>query len=84
VTYAFSYSGQIGKAGFFEVGLNIRGLSFAGEPSGLRVLQWNGKRYEDVTSRLDLVTGMVYARSGILSPLILTNRDLSPSLGSGR
>lgn len=74
VSYVFDFKGTGSPAGGIDISFNTRGLNFSGQPANLRVYEWNGKRYRDVTTSLDLPNNQISARTyGFKATLTILN-----------
>ncbi len=73
-TFDFAFSGEIGASGYFDVIVYMGGISFEEPLSAVRVLQWNGKSYEDITSHVDEKRLTVSGRTSKLLPIVLMTR----------
>jgi hypothetical protein len=71
VTYRFAFDGELGADGYADVSLYLGGLHLAAPLAELRVLQWDGNEYIDVTSGVDSTRGVIMARSNRLSSYIV-------------
>jgi hypothetical protein len=70
-TYAFDFSGQLAKDGYMDVSFHTAGMRFEGSPSMLRILEWDGKAYNDITTHFDAERGIVTGRTTRLSRFVL-------------
>jgi hypothetical protein len=75
VAHKFDFTGTLGPEGHFDISLNLKGINFARDPSALRVFAWDGKRYSDVTTNLDLSEGVISARIEKPATLVIMNKD---------
>lgn len=67
--YQFDFTGSLTKDGFIDVHLYIAGVNHAGPLSDLRVLEWDGKTYRDITTGIDERRGIISARTKKLNKL---------------
>lgn len=70
-SYAFDFSGQLAKDGYVDVTIHINGIRFEGRPSALRILEWDGRLYKDVTTQVDPQRGIITGRATGLSTFVL-------------
>jgi hypothetical protein len=73
-TYAFAFSGQLAKDGYMDVSFHTGGMRFEGAPSMLRILEWDGKAYKDITTHFDAKRGIITGRTTQLSRFVLVTR----------
>ena len=67
VCYNFKFNGTYVPKGFIYVSFNIANGEYLGDPSGLRLLQWDGKEYRDITTGFDTERGMIIGTTDRLS-----------------
>ena len=70
-TYTFEFTGHLGKDGYVDVSIHIGGRRFTGSLSELRVLEWDGKLYKDITTHVDARRGVITGRTNRLSTYVL-------------
>ena len=70
-TYAFEFSGELGKEGYVDLSFHTGGIRAGGPLSSLRVLEFDGKAYKDVTTHVDPEKGVITARTDRLSSYVL-------------
>jgi len=73
-SYAFDFSGELAKDGYIDVSFHTAGIRFEGPPSTLRILEWDGKAYKDITTHVDSKRGIVTGRTTRLSTFVLVTR----------
>ena len=54
-----------------DIGIYFGGRDFGGEYALLRLFQWNGKTYEDITTLVDLPNMIIRGRTDRLSTLVI-------------
>jgi hypothetical protein len=74
ISHVFDCTATLAENGHFDIALNIRGINFATDPSTMRVFAWDGKRYSDVSTNLDLVKGVICARVSKPSTLVIMSK----------
>jgi hypothetical protein len=77
-SYSFDFTGTLAKDGYIDLSLYIGGISVAGDPYTLRLLEWDGKSYTDITKNVDPVRGIITGRTNKLSTYVI----MSPIQGS--
>ena len=65
--------GGVSKNGYMDVGFYFGGMSFKGPLSTLRIFEWNGKTYKDITTHVDSKRGIITGRTNRLSTFVLMN-----------
>jgi hypothetical protein len=69
--YQFEFSGSLAKDGFVDVHLYIGRVNHAGPLSDLRILEWDGKNYRDITTNVDQQRGIISGRTKKLGKLVV-------------
>ena len=72
-SYEFSFTGALAKNGYLEISFYIGGISLAGRISNARLLQWDGKRYKDITTHIDSERGIITGKTNRLSTYTIMN-----------
>lgn len=60
-SFTLDFSGQLAANGYVDVSLNLRGLQLE-DATKLRILEWDGTVYRDITSSLDSRRGIITGR----------------------
>jgi hypothetical protein len=66
-TYAFDFTGELAKKGYVDVHIHAGGLRFEAARLGLRILEWDGKAYKDITTHVDSSRGTITGRTTSLT-----------------
>jgi len=62
-SYELDFTGTLAKNGYMDINIYIGGLNVVGKTSAVRLLQWNGKSYRDITTHLDYKRGIINGRT---------------------
>jgi hypothetical protein len=73
-SYAFDFSGELAEDGYVDVSFHTAGIRFEGPSSALRILEWDGKAYKDITTHVDSKRGIITGRTTRLSNFVLVTR----------
>ena len=69
-TYRFRTDAGLAKSGYVDVAFSTAGLPMR-RPASVRVLEWDGKAYRDVTRGVDAARGVVSARTDRLRDYVI-------------
>lgn len=72
-SYDLDFRGALAKTGYLDISFYIGGISLAGRISETRLLQWDGKRYKDITTHVDSARGTITGRTNQLSTYVIMN-----------
>jgi hypothetical protein len=70
-SYDFDFTGALAKNGYLDISFYIGGINLAGSVSETRLLQWDGKRYTDITSHVDAARRSITGRTNQLSAYVI-------------
>jgi len=70
-SYRFEYTGMLNR--YANIDIFFGGRVFEGDLSSLRLYQWEGKNYRDITTRVDLPARTIRGRTDRFSPLVIMN-----------
>ena len=76
-SYQFEFTGMLDKDGYIDIGFYIGGISIPGPASDLRVLEWDGRSYRDITTNVDLRRGVITGRTNRLSTYVIMDAGSS-------
>jgi hypothetical protein len=82
--YQFGFTGSLGGGGYIDVNLYIGGVNHAGPLSELRMLEWDGKTYRDITTNVDKQRGIISGRTKKLHKLVVLSLLRSQQAVQGR
>lgn len=75
-TYAVDFDGKVAGDGYVEVSFYIGGISFIDQRSSLRLFEWDGKAYRDITTGLDLKKRIISGRTkSLLTYVVMTQKN---------
>ena len=72
--YEFDFRGKLAENGYIDINFNINEVIFFGQPSDLRILEWNGKSYRDITTHVDFARGFITGRTNNLATYVIVGR----------
>lgn len=81
ITYRFDSDKVFDNDQNIRIGLYFGGISFSGDISHLRLLEWNGSGYKDITTKVDFKEGYIYGITHNLSEYVIVG-SLETSLNN--
>jgi hypothetical protein len=72
-SYEIEFSGKLVKDGFLDISFFIDGISLAGRISDLRLLEWDGRTYRDITTHVDSARGIITGRTARPATYVFMN-----------
>jgi hypothetical protein len=78
VTYAFDFSGRLNETGHVDLTLNLRGMRFPTPLSAVRILEWDGASYQDITMRVDEHARTITGRTRRMARVVVLARTDGP------
>jgi hypothetical protein len=79
-SYIFDFTGKLANSGYADVTIYTGGIRFAGSPSTLRLLQWDGEHYTDITTKVDPRRHLITGRATRLTTFVVQTRDQNRQL----
>jgi hypothetical protein len=70
-SYNFSFTGSLAKNGYADISFYVGGINFAGKFSELRILEWDGKSYRDITIGVDVRRRVITGRTNKLASYVI-------------
>ena len=70
-SYELEFTGAMAKNGYLDLSFYIGGVNLAGKISALRLLEWNGKHYRDITTHVDAARGTITGRTNRLATYVI-------------
>ena len=80
VTYHLEFTGNLTKPA--TISFYTKGIALLGRPYFPRIFQWDGKAYKDITTNVDLDTGVVSGKTDKLSSTFVVMSDRSRKLAN--
>ncbi len=74
-SYHFDFTGILDKDGYVDIGIYIGGLQLLGQMSDLRIFEWDGKSYRDITTDVDLQRGIITCRTNSLFTYVIMSPE---------
>jgi len=72
--YDFSFTGVLTEKGFIDISFYVGGLNIVGQLSELRIFEWDGNRYKDITTSFDNNKKIITGRTNrLLKYVIMSN-----------
>jgi hypothetical protein len=71
VNYNFNFDGILAEDGYIDINFYIGGINFSGYPSGLRIFEWDGKSYKDITTIVDVGRRIITGRAQKLGTYVI-------------
>ena len=62
-TYEISFTGKLAAQGYLDISFYIGGLDLRGSPSQVRLLAWDGEKFTEVPSKVDVERGVLSGRA---------------------
>ena len=72
-TYDFSFTGEVGDDGFIDIKIFIGGLSMPSSRHPV-LFEWDGQKYRDITTHVDIRAGVVQGRTGKLGQYVVMGK----------
>jgi hypothetical protein len=70
-TYEFDFTGKLAEGTEIDLSIYFGGFNFGNQTSTVRLLEWNGETYRDITTSVVLRTGIITGRTDKLSRYVV-------------
>jgi len=78
--YDFDFTGSIPEEGNIDLSIYVGGLAFLGDLSDLRLFEFDGVKYRDITTKVDVKSKIISGRTKQLSEYVILSKDVKKGI----